>query len=662
MMPMMPIINQAAALMPSGTSGVEKSGPAFEEALRSESAALGRTSERGAGQETQAPRAERREAAVRTESRDKQEGEPAEQSARPDPIAAAAGETGEHEAVADGVAPQKGKSNGTKADALAQTVPVGQPPLPEWLLLTQVMMPPVAVVGAGVAAAAISPGTVSAPGTVELTSPLAPAAVVGGSELAAPQAPVAPVAVPQVPVAPVATAVNDLLGGALPPSGNPEARAAVVPESGVTKVVIPPALEVVETDQLRQAAVAKPAIPGETGENGNVTSQQVSRRPVAVPPGIAAPIGPEITSRAAGANPVPVSSPASPVELSQVASPILTSQSANPLPGRPAGHPVPVPPATTPASASPGAEAVALSQMVSQVAVSQTASLGESRQISSPVALEQVANPVAVSQAAGPTVMLSTLRAESPAPAPGENPPAVAGEAARPVGAGLAASVVATPLPADAAGEHREFADFTGTAADEIKKVARPADSGRAEFAALLTGSDQPAAGGTVRAALQSQATPAVTSTLVMDGRIVDQVVSRVNLSSASGETSLSMTLHPKELGEIRVELISGKDGVRAHLHSQTQMVQEALERHLPRLREAFEAQGVKLSELQVSCDGRRDGGNTAFQQREQGQASPFRYQVAAAGAGAAEQGEWPGGVGAPSSGWSSTPGFSLRV
>jgi hypothetical protein len=93
-------------------------------------------------------------------------------------------------------------------------------------------------------------------------------------------------------------------------------------------------------------------------------------------------------------------------------------------------------------------------------------------------------------------------------------------------------------------------------------------------------------------------------------------------------------------------------------------MVQEALERHLPRLREAFESQGVKISELQVSCDDRRDGGNAGFQGREQGQAQQFRYRVAAdfAAAGASGEAGRPGEAGPIRGGWSIEHGFSLRV
>lgn len=146
----------------------------------------------------------------------------------------------------------------------------------------------------------------------------------------------------------------------------------------------------------------------------------------------------------------------------------------------------------------------------------------------------------------------------------------------------------------------------------------------------------------------------------VGDQQIVDQVVSRVKLTGGSGDTNLSLVLHPKELGEVRVELISDKDGLKAHLHSQTQLVQEVLEKHLPRLREAFETQGLKIHDLQVSCDARRDG-NGPFQQG-QGFSHSSRNWAGSLAADARDDLKWSAEPPPIASGWSSQPGFSLRV
>ena len=114
------------------------------------------------------------------------------------------------------------------------------------------------------------------------------------------------------------------------------------------------------------------------------------------------------------------------------------------------------------------------------------------------------------------------------------------------------------------------------------------------------------------------QAKPVVAPLPVHDSQIADQVVSRITLSHSADENRLTVTLHPKDLGEVKIEVVNGKDGLRAHLQTQNQQVQDALEKHLPRLREAFHQQGLKLQQLQVSCDTRRDSGGNSFQQSQQ--------------------------------------------
>jgi len=267
-------------------------------------------------------------------------------------------------------------------------------------------------------------------------------------------------------------------------------------------------------------------------------------------------------------------------------------------------------------------------------------------------------DPALLAQAAAATVSPAPLRVERPALTPGQ----IAATGGPQIGDPGRQAVVAPVTPASE-GDGRQFSATAHTSTGKIDETVQPGPSGQSEFSTLMTRADSQGGAAVSRSAeTQATAVAAPTATSVPESRIVDQVVSRVSMSSAGGETNLSMLLHPKELGEVRVDLVSGKDGMRAHLHTQSQMVQEVLERNLPRLREAFESQGLKVSDLQVSYNGRRDGGNTDFQQREQGQLSPAPYRAAESRAGAVEP-EWPGALGATGSGWSAgSSGFSLRV
>ncbi len=69
------------------------------------------------------------------------------------------------------------------------------------------------------------------------------------------------------------------------------------------------------------------------------------------------------------------------------------------------------------------------------------------------------------------------------------------------------------------------------------------------------------------------------------------------------------------------------KGGIKAHIQAQTAQVQEVLERHMPRLREAFAQQGLQLDDVEVSLDSRQSGGrDTLFGQGNQEQSHGRRF------------------------------------
>jgi len=91
---------------------------------------------------------------------------------------------------------------------------------------------------------------------------------------------------------------------------------------------------------------------------------------------------------------------------------------------------------------------------------------------------------------------------------------------------------------------------------------------------------------------------------------ILDQVAGHIRGSNNGHEGQAVLRLHPSELGEVKLELRIDHDRVSAQLHTQTIQVQEVLERHLPRLRDALEQQGLQIDSLNVNIDaGQRDNG-----------------------------------------------------
>ena len=115
----------------------------------------------------------------------------------------------------------------------------------------------------------------------------------------------------------------------------------------------------------------------------------------------------------------------------------------------------------------------------------------------------------------------------------------------------------------------------------------------------------------------------------VPEQEVLQQVFGQLSARNLSGPQRITLRLNPEELGAVQLEMIVDKETVRAHLQAQSQQVQEVLEKYLPRLREAFEQQGFKLQELQVTVDSGRDGGRGFFSQSQQQQTPNFAASTA---------------------------------
>ncbi|AJF07594.1 flagellar hook-length control protein FliK [Geoalkalibacter subterraneus] len=114
---------------------------------------------------------------------------------------------------------------------------------------------------------------------------------------------------------------------------------------------------------------------------------------------------------------------------------------------------------------------------------------------------------------------------------------------------------------------------------------------------------------------------------LMQENQLLDQVARSINLQANGDRSQMTLRLHPEELGELRLELVMEKGGIKAHIHAQTAQVQEVLERHMPRLREAFAQQGLQLDDVEVSLDSRQSGGrDTLFGQGSQEQQHGRRF------------------------------------
>ncbi|BCR06632.1 hypothetical protein DESUT3_37010 [Desulfuromonas versatilis] len=160
-------------------------------------------------------------------------------------------------------------------------------------------------------------------------------------------------------------------------------------------------------------------------------------------------------------------------------------------------------------------------------------------------------------------------------------------------------------------------------------------------------------------AAAQGPAVKLPSGQLVPESQILGQLASRITLNHTEKQSRMTLNLHPEELGQVKLELVMEKDGLRAHLQAQNPQVQEVLERHLPRLREALAQQGLRLDDLQVSVDSQDRGDQGFFQQHQQQSAFGRRPSYSFGSSAAAVQAEE---VSATAGQTQSRQGLSLRI
>jgi flagellar hook-length control protein FliK len=91
---------------------------------------------------------------------------------------------------------------------------------------------------------------------------------------------------------------------------------------------------------------------------------------------------------------------------------------------------------------------------------------------------------------------------------------------------------------------------------------------------------------------------------IVPDTTVMDQVLTHLSLQRRLASTTVHLRLNPQELGELRMEIKVEQDNIKAHIIAQNPQAQEMIDRHLPRLREALELQGLNLQQVSVTLAG----------------------------------------------------------
>lgn len=91
-----------------------------------------------------------------------------------------------------------------------------------------------------------------------------------------------------------------------------------------------------------------------------------------------------------------------------------------------------------------------------------------------------------------------------------------------------------------------------------------------------------------------------------------ESILSKSQFSKIGGMQKLFIKLNPEHLGSISIELIQKGQGISARILTTTEAAKEALESNLHNLKHAFEAQSIKVDNVEIG------------QQSSQGQANDF--------------------------------------
>ncbi len=90
----------------------------------------------------------------------------------------------------------------------------------------------------------------------------------------------------------------------------------------------------------------------------------------------------------------------------------------------------------------------------------------------------------------------------------------------------------------------------------------------------------------------------------VSEDHLLQQVLDRFALNRQIESGSISLRLHPAELGELKLDVLVQRSTVQLQVTAQNPQVQEMLEQNMSRLREALAQHGFSLDRMEVTLGG----------------------------------------------------------
>lgn len=86
-----------------------------------------------------------------------------------------------------------------------------------------------------------------------------------------------------------------------------------------------------------------------------------------------------------------------------------------------------------------------------------------------------------------------------------------------------------------------------------------------------------------------------------ISARIINQITDNISVAIRESMTSLEMQLYPEHLGKVTVVLATEEGGITAKITAETEMAKNAIEQQLTILKDNFEKQGLKVTDVEVT-------------------------------------------------------------
>ncbi len=112
-----------------------------------------------------------------------------------------------------------------------------------------------------------------------------------------------------------------------------------------------------------------------------------------------------------------------------------------------------------------------------------------------------------------------------------------------------------------------------------------------------------------------STATHAFSWTTAQETSLVNQVTQRFQFTPSSPNSKIVLKLYPEELGELKIDIQMMDGAIKATIATQSQQVQQVLEKYIPKLRTVMEQQGLTVDDIAITNSSDNVGGHGLFQE-----------------------------------------------